>query len=71
MAWTGRIRNTRALENTARELIQLLVTCLNKQLRQRAEKCDICACVRTSPEEWLLSSAELDSAWWKVRMDLF
>ena len=71
MAWIGRIRNTTVLENMARDLIQLLVTCLNKQLRQRAEKYDICACVRTSPVEWLLSSAELDRAWWKVRTDLF
>lgn len=61
MAWTGRIRNKRVLENTAGDLTQLWVTCLNKQLWQRAEKY-ICASVRTQPfpVEWLLSSAELD-----------
>lgn len=71
MAWADRIRNTRVLENTAGELTQLLVTCLNKQLQQRAQKCDICACVRTSSVVWLLSSAELDRARWKVGTDLF
>lgn len=71
MAWRGRSKHAGVLKNRASELSQLLVTCLSKQLQQRSQKWDICACVRNSSELWLLSSAELDRAWWKVKTDLF